>query len=155
VLALDWRLGLVALLGLPLTLVGPRLLGPRASAASLTVKEEEAQLAALVQEQTATQVVIKAFGLQELARQQFVDRLAALFQAGVRFRLLSAAVERAPSVSVNVLHLLVIAVGVWLVARQELTIGALVAFAARCDWRVAANPGAARAAAAGRRPARG
>jgi ATP-binding cassette subfamily B protein len=127
-LTLDWRLALVALAGLPLTLLGPRLLGPRTSVASLAVKEEEARLAALIQEQTAAQAVIKSFGLQDFARQQFVDRLTALFRAGVRFRLLSAAVERAPSVSVNVLHLLVIAFGVWLVWRQELTIGALVAF---------------------------
>ena len=57
---LDWRLTLVALLGLPLTLLGPRLLGARTEAASLTVKHEQARLAALVQEQIATQVVIKA-----------------------------------------------------------------------------------------------
>ncbi len=125
---LEWRLTVIALIGLPLTLLGPRLLGPRTEAASFRVKHEEARLAALVQEQTAAQVVIKAFGLHDLSRQQFVDRLNALFHASVRFRLLSAGVERAPAVSVNVLHLVVIALGVWLVSQQQMTLGALVAF---------------------------
>jgi ATP-binding cassette subfamily B protein len=127
-ITLDWRLTVVALLGLPLTLVGPRVLGPRTEAASLDVKHEEARLAALVQEQTAAQVVIKAFGLDDLSLQQFVHRLNALFRASVHFRLLSAGVERAPAVSVNVLHLVVIALGVWLVSQQQMTLGALVAF---------------------------
>jgi ATP-binding cassette subfamily B protein len=125
---LDWHLTVVALLGLPLTLLGPRLLGPRTEAASLNVKHEQARLAALVQEQTATQVVIKAFGLGDLSRQQFGERLNTLFRASVHFRLLSAGVERAPAVSVNVLHLAVIALGVWLVSREQMTLGALVAF---------------------------
>ena len=48
--ALDWRLALVASLGLPLTLLGPRFIGPRATTASLQVREDESRIASAVQE---------------------------------------------------------------------------------------------------------
>jgi ATP-binding cassette, subfamily B, bacterial len=125
---LDWRLALIASLGLPLTMLGPRYIGPRATAASLRVREEESKIASAVQEHASAQIVIKAFRLQELMRQQFVDRLALLLRGSVRFRMLSSAAERAPSVSVNLLHLIVLGYGLFLVSRQDMSVGSLVAF---------------------------
>jgi ATP-binding cassette, subfamily B, bacterial len=139
--ALDWRLALIASLGLPLTLLGPRFIGPRATAASLRVREEEAKVASAVQEHAAAQVVIKAFRLQELLRERFLDRLATLLQGNVRFRMLSSAAERAPSVTVNLLHLIVLGCGVFLASRRDLSVGSLVAFNAlflNVSWGVTA-----------------
>src|SRR5262249_28303983 len=106
--ALDWRLALVTTLGLPLTLLGPRVMGPKATAASLGVREEESKIASAVQESAATQTVIKAFRLQTLMRERFVERLELLLRGSVRFRMLSSAAERAPTVSVNLLQLVAI-----------------------------------------------
>ena len=125
---LDWRLALVASLGLPLTLLGPRFIGPRATAASLRIREAESQIVSAVQEHAAAQIVIKAFRLQALMREQFRDRLERLLQGSVRFRMLSSAAERAPTVSVNLLHLIVLGYGVFLASRQDLSVGSLVAF---------------------------
>jgi ATP-binding cassette subfamily B protein len=125
---LDWRLALVATLGLPLTLIGPRYIGPRATAASQTVHQEEARIASAVQEQTSAQVVIKAFRLQGLMRERLLDQLSTLLRRGVHFRMLSSAAERTPTVSVNLLHLVVLICGVLLVAQADLSVGRLVAF---------------------------
>src|SRR5262249_32772957 len=105
---LDWRLAIVVSLGLPLTLLGPRFMGPRAAEASLRVREEESKIASAVQENASAQIVIKAFRLQELMRERFVERLDLLLRRSVRFRMLSSAAERAPGVSVNLLQLIVI-----------------------------------------------
>jgi ATP-binding cassette, subfamily B, bacterial len=125
---LDWRLALVATVGLPLTLLGPNLMGPKATAASLRVREDESKVASAVQENAAAQIVIKAFRLQTLMRERFVERLEQLLLGSVRFRMLSSAAERAPGVSVNILQLIVIAYGAWLVSRDEMSVGSLVAF---------------------------
>ena len=125
---LDWRLALVVVIGLPLTLIGPKILAARTTAASFHVKEEEGRVASVVQEQATAQTVVRAFGLQATMQRAFQDRLAALFTTTTRFRTLSAAVERTPIVSINALQLLVIALGIALIAQGHLTLGALVAF---------------------------
>jgi len=139
--ALDWRLALVTILGLPLTLLGPHVLGRRATLASLRVRQEEANVASAVQESASAQIVIKAFRLQTLMRERFVERLGVLLRGSVRFRMLSSAAERAPGVSVNLLQMIVIAYGVWLASRQEMSVGSLVAFNAlflNVSWGVTA-----------------
>ena len=125
---LDWRLALVVVVGLPLTLIGPKLLASRTTAASYLVKEEEGRLASVVQEQAGAQPVIRAFGLQTIMQRAFQERLTALFSTTTRFRTLSGAVERTPIVSINALQLLVIALGIALIAKGHMTLGALVAF---------------------------
>lgn len=138
---LDWRLALVASLGLPLTLLGPHFMGPKAIAASRWVQDEESKVASAVQENASAQIVIKAFRLQTLMRERFVERLGLLLRRSVRFRMLSSAAERAPGVSVNLLQLIVIAYGVVLVSRQEMSVGSLVAFNAlflNVSWGVTA-----------------
>lgn len=138
---LDWRLALVASLGLPLTLLGPHFMGPRATEASLWVREEESKVTSAVQENASAQIVIKAFRLQRLMRERFVERLELLLRRSVRFRMLSSAAERAPGVSVNLLQLFVIGFGVLLASRQEMSVGSLVAFNAlflNVSWGVTA-----------------
>jgi ATP-binding cassette subfamily B protein len=125
---LEGRRARVATRGLPLPVVGPHFRAQNATAASLGVREEESKVASAVQENAAAQIVIKAFRLQTLMRERFVERLELLLQGSVRFRMLSSAAERAPGVSVNLLQLIVIAYGAWLVSRDDMSVGSLVAF---------------------------
>ena len=81
---MEWRLALITLLGLPLCLLGPKLLGPKAVGADYRHKKEEARLASLVQENICAQPVVKAFGLQGRAAEQFQGRLHGLFVKSVR-----------------------------------------------------------------------
>src|SRR6266851_7011787 len=63
-LFLNWQLAAVALLVFPITLIGPRILTPKAVQANYEQKLNESALLGMVQENVATQAVIKAFMLQ-------------------------------------------------------------------------------------------
>ena len=60
---LDWRLALVAMLVWPLALFGPRFFAPRAVKASYARKQDEGRTMTAVQENIASQQVVKALGL--------------------------------------------------------------------------------------------
>ena len=66
-LFLNWQLAAVALLVFPITLIGPRLLTPKAVQANYEQKLNESALLGMVQENVAAQAVVKAFSLQRRA----------------------------------------------------------------------------------------
>src|SRR6476469_11181321 len=63
-LFLNWQLAAIALLVFPITLIGPRILTPKAVQANYEQKLNESALLGMVQENVAAQAVIKAFSLQ-------------------------------------------------------------------------------------------
>src|SRR5580658_9421102 len=63
-LFLNWQLAAVALLVFPITLIGPRIITPKAVQANYEQKLNESALLGTVQENVAAQAVIKAFSLQ-------------------------------------------------------------------------------------------
>ncbi len=63
-LFLNWQLAAVALLVFPITLIGPRILTPKAVQANYEQKLNESALLGTVQENVAAQAVVKAFSLQ-------------------------------------------------------------------------------------------
>jgi ATP-binding cassette subfamily B protein len=125
---LEWRLATVTVIGLPLCLLGPRLLGPRAIKADYRYKQEEAALASMVQENIGAQAVVKAFGLQGRAANDFRQRLQVFFAAGVRSSFLSYLVQRTPNVAALLVFLVVLGFGAVLAFNGSLSVGSLVAF---------------------------
>src|SRR6202012_4776355 len=63
-LFLNWQLASVALLVFPITLIGPRILTPKAVQANYEQKLNESALLGIVQENIAAQAVVKPFNLQ-------------------------------------------------------------------------------------------
>ena len=63
-LFLNWQLAAIALLVFPITLIGPRILTPKAVQANYEQKLNESSLLGMVQENVAAQAVVKAFSLQ-------------------------------------------------------------------------------------------
>ena len=63
-LFLNWQLAAVALLVFPITLIGPRILTPKAVQANYDQKLNEAGLLGMVQENVAAKTMVKAFSLQ-------------------------------------------------------------------------------------------
>lgn len=125
---MEWRLALIVVSGLPFCFLGPKLLGPKAVGADYRYKQEEARIASLVQENIYAQPVVKAFGLQGRAVEQFQGRLYGLFVKSVHSSFLSYLVQRTPNVAVLILSLVVIGVGAVLSFGGSLTVGSLVAF---------------------------
>jgi ATP-binding cassette subfamily B protein len=137
---LSWPLALTAMLIFPLTFFGPRLLSPRALACSYLQKQQEGTTLSVVQENVTAQPVVRAFSLHGVTRGWFDNRNRDLVATATRAHFLRMLVERSVSLSVMLLHLLVLAVGAWLAFHGYITIGTLVTFES-VFWEISYNIG--------------
>ena len=124
----SWQLALVTVLGLPLALIGPRFLGPRAERDSYLVRHEEAKIASAVQENVSAQPVVRAFGLAPLQLGAFRYQLRGFYKLSLRFNVLAYLVERTPNLAFLLLQIAVFGFGAVKCFRGELTLGSLIAF---------------------------
>src|SRR3984885_3960940 len=137
-LFLNWQLAAISLLVFPITLIGPRILTPKAVQANYEQKLNESTLLGMVQESIATQAVVKAFMLQRKTLGWFTMR-----NDDARRKIASAAfpstmVERTVTISVLLLHLVVLAIGAYLATKGQITIGTFVTFES-AFWEVSYN----------------
>ena len=154
-LFLNWQLAAVALLVFPITLIGPRILTPKAVQANYEQKLNESSLLGMVQENIAAQAVVKAFSLQRRTFGWFTMRNNDVRQKTASAVFLSTMVERTVTISVLLLHLVVLAIGAYLATKGQITIGTFVTFES-AFWEVSYNiahlmhfiPGSIQAAAA-------
>src|SRR5438874_9785675 len=122
-LFLNWQLAAVALLVFPITLIGPRILTPKAVQANYEQKLNESALLGIVQENVAAQAVVKAFSLQRRAFGWFTMRNQDVRIKTASAMFLSTMVERTVTISVLLLHLVVLAIGAYLATTGQITIG--------------------------------
>lgn len=125
---LQWQLALVALIGLPLCLVGPKLFGKRAYDANYELKEELAGITTTVQENIGAQTVIKAFGLQDTMNRQFGNTMNRYVGKATRSHFFSFLVDRTTNLGTVILNLIAICIGSVLAFHGHLSIGSLLAF---------------------------
>ncbi|MCD9022036.1 ABC transporter transmembrane domain-containing protein [Cohnella silvisoli] len=125
---LQWQLALIAVIGLPLCLVGPKLFGPKAYDASYKLKEEQANIATAVQENVSAQPVIKAFGLQSLFIKRFDDHMTHYRNLSSRSSFSNFLIDRTTNMGTMILNLTTICVGSLLAYHGILSIGSLLAF---------------------------
>jgi ATP-binding cassette subfamily B protein len=137
-LFLNWQLAAVALLVFPITLIGPRILTPKAVQANYEQKLNESALLGMVQENVAAQAVVKAFSLQRRTFGWFTLRNNDVRQKTASAVFLSTMVERTVTISVLLLHLVVLAIGAYLATKGQITIGTFVTFES-AFWEVSYN----------------
>jgi ATP-binding cassette subfamily B protein len=137
-LFLNWQLAVVALLVFPITLIGPRILTPKAVQANYEQKLNESALLGMVQENVAAQAVIKAFSLQRRTLGWFTMRNNDARRRIASASFLSTMVERTVTISVLLLHLVVLALGAYLATKGQITIGTFVTFES-AFWEVSYN----------------
>src|SRR5882762_4102459 len=125
---LNRQLAAVALLVFPITLIGPRILTPKAVEANYEQKVNEAAIHGVVQENVAAQAVVKAFGLQRRSLGWFGSRNHDARRAMAKATFLSTMVERTVTIAVLLLHLVVLAIGAYLATNGQITIGTFVTF---------------------------
>jgi ATP-binding cassette subfamily B protein len=135
---LNWQLAVVALLIFPVTLVGPRILTPKAVQANYDQKVNESAILGVVQENIGTQLVVKAFGLQRKAFGWFRFRNLNARRSIADATFLSSMVERTVTVSVLLLHLVVLGIGAYLATKGQITIGTFVTFES-AFWEISYN----------------
>ena len=137
-LFLNWQLAAVALLVFPITLIGPRILTPKAVQANYEQKLNESSLLGMVQENIAAQAVVKAFSLQRRTLGWFTMRNNDARRRIAAATFLSTMVERTVTISVLLLHLVVLALGAYLATKGQITIGTFVTFES-AFWEVSYN----------------
>lgn len=137
-LFLNWQLAVVALLVFPITLIGPRILTPKAVQANYEQKLQELALLGMVQENVAAQAVVKAFNLQRRALGWFTMRNRDVRARAASAMFLSTMVERTVTISVLLLHLVVLAIGAYLATKGQITVGTFVTFES-AFWEVSYN----------------
>ena len=120
-LFLNWQLAAVALLVFPITLIGPRILTPKAVQANYEQKLNESSLLGMVQENIAAQAVVKAFSLQRRTLGWFTLRNDDARRKIAAATFLSTMVERTVTISVLLLHLVVLAIGAYLATKGQIT----------------------------------
>ncbi len=127
-LILDWRLGLMALVSLPLILLTNRKLIPRASAATYALKQTEGAVANSVQEAVRAQLVIKAFGLQWHLGERFGHEVNHLIKIMSRSRFAVSLVGKTSSLLIQFIQIAVTIIGALMAINGDLSAGSLVAF---------------------------
>ena len=137
-LFLNWQLAVMSLLVFPITLIGPRILTPKAVQANYEQKLNESSLLGMVQENVATQAVVKAFMLQRRTLGWFTMRNDEARRKIASAAFLSTMVERTVTISVLLLHLVVLAIGAYLATKGQITIGTFVTFES-AFWEVSYN----------------
>ncbi len=137
-LYLNWQLAAVALLIFPITLIGPRILTPKAVQSNYEQKVNELAILGVVQENVAAQAVVKAFGLQRRALGWFSLRNHAARASMIRATFLSTMVERTVTISVLLLHLIVLAIGAYLATTGQISVGTFVTFES-AFWEISYN----------------
>jgi ATP-binding cassette subfamily B protein len=126
--AIDWRLALGAMIGLPFCIIGPKLLGSRALRAGHQLRGEQAALANIIQENLGAQQIVKAFSLKQSALANFAAQASKVVHLATRFNFLSYVTERSPNIGMLLFNVLLISGGSYLAYQGSLSIGSLVSF---------------------------
>ena len=127
---LQWQLGLVTLVLLPLVYPLLEYLTPRASESQYKMKRREAQMVNAVQENVRAQSLIKSFGIQKLMRERFQGELKLLEERNVQANFDRSLVETSASMGLFFIELLMTGVGALLVFNGALSVGSLLAYTA-------------------------
>lgn len=125
---LDWRLGLITSVTLPVLFVIVGWLLPRSIAASRLVRSSETAVTNDLQEAVRAQQIVRAFLLEPVMSKHFDDSLEQLGEATVRSRFTMALISKLLSLGVLFVELLVLVIGAKLVLDRHLEVSSLISF---------------------------
>ena len=126
----DWRLALVGMLVWPACFLFPRVFANRATEVSYERKRHEGQTLAAVHENVAAQPTVRVFLLGGESVRRFGGLAEQLAHASRQLTFLSAMVERSAGIGINLLRVVVLAVGAVMALRGSMSLGALAGFQA-------------------------
>ncbi|HEY8877416.1 MAG TPA: ABC transporter transmembrane domain-containing protein [Roseateles sp.] len=127
-LGIDWRLGLAALLPFPLMGLAFWWISQHLHQAAQDSLARFGDLNQQVQESLAGVRTVRALGLVSRSEQQFSGLADRAAEASFRSQRWEAAYEPAVGMTLSAATAIALAVGGWLVARHEISIGQLTAF---------------------------
>jgi len=128
IFTLEWKLAVIALAGLLLCAIGPFIFSSRASLANDNMKEKQAELLSMVQENIGAQKVIKSFNLDKTVSRHFHKNTEELSRKTSKAFFLNDLMEMMPTSTIEVFNVLIICVGAYLAFIDYITPGTLVSF---------------------------
>lgn len=127
---LDWQLTVITLAVFPVTMIGWRLFGSYATAASYAQKQDQARISSTVQENVGLQPIIKAFRLQPRVLGHFRRQSTQLERSTAHADFLGMLVGKTTLLGVILVQLVLVGAGTILAYHGQLSVGSLVAFVA-------------------------
>jgi ATP-binding cassette subfamily B protein len=127
-LALNWRMGVIALVPAVVMLVLTRVLSPWVKRTSRHSMDSLGALSADVSESLANFQVILAFNRRDYFREKFGAANQRNYKASVTAGVSSGLLQPLYTLAASAAQILVLALGVWLISRHELTVGLLIGY---------------------------
>jgi len=127
-LALNWRMGVVALIPALGMVIATRVLSPWVKRTSRQSMESLGALSADVSESLANFQVIAAFNRRDYFREKFEAANQRNYRASVKAGVTSGLFVPLYTLAGSAAYILVLAMGVWLIGRQALSVGLLVGY---------------------------
>ncbi|WP_432565095.1 ABC transporter ATP-binding protein [Kineococcus sp. SYSU DK003] len=125
---ISWRLALLALVAIPLTLVVVGLIAKRSQPLFVGQWRETGALNAQIEEAFTGHDVVTAFGRREEVRQRFAAKNSELFTASAGAQFLSGTIMPSTMLIGNLVYVAVAVVGATMVTGGSITIGGVQAF---------------------------
>jgi ATP-binding cassette subfamily B protein len=125
---LDWKLAVLTFIGLPLFLIVPKILESRAEKLNYNLKAEQAGIASTVQENVSSQIVVKAYSLQNLMLTNFSTKLTGYNKAVKEAFSADFLIMYTTNLGVNLLNVIILSVGAAMAYNNALSVGSLLAF---------------------------
>ncbi|HEY9812939.1 MAG TPA: ABC transporter ATP-binding protein [Candidatus Sericytochromatia bacterium] len=126
--SLNWQLGLISCMGLTFCTLAPAKVGQKATQQNYQLREEEGQIANVVQENILSQSVVKIFGLQARTLNNFSKDLHKLKKVYVQAKFSSYLVQRIPTLVFVFVQLAIISIGAVMTYWNWISVGTLVSY---------------------------
>ena len=126
--SLNWQLGLISCIGLTFCILAPAKIGQTATEQNYQLREQEGQIANVVQENILSQSVVKIFGLQARTINNFSKDLSHLKKVYVQAKFSSYLVQRIPTLVFVFVQLAIISIGAVMTYWNWITVGTLVSY---------------------------
>jgi ATP-binding cassette subfamily B protein len=126
--SLNWQLGLISCMGLTFCILAPAKIGQKATQQNYELREEEGQIANVVQENILSQSVVKIFGLQAQRINNFSKDLHKLKKVYVQAKFSSYLVQRIPTLVFVFVQLAIISIGAVMTYWNWISVGTLVSY---------------------------
>ncbi|MCT7961188.1 ABC transporter ATP-binding protein/permease [Laspinema sp. D1] len=125
---LNWQLATLTCIGITLCIVAPAPLAQIATSKGYQLLEKEGKLASIVEENILSQSVIKLFGMENRATQDFSTHLNDLQRIYVGATFVSYAVQKIPIILFVLTQLAILSIGAVMTFRNFMSVGTLVSY---------------------------
>jgi ATP-binding cassette subfamily B protein len=125
---ISWKLALVALVTVPISILSMRYIGGKARPRFIAQWGSTGDLNAQIEETFTGHAVVKAFGRQHEVEERFRTTNDQLFDASFGAQFLASLMQPATMFLGNLQYVLVAVVGGWMVTTQAITVGGVQAF---------------------------